>query len=89
MFFEESDLGKRVREEGFKIFINPKAEVIHFWQKNGSRKEFFEKSRYYYFKKHYGVFWALLVEAFTRFSKWHAALLLITTIGAFLRFYRI
>ena len=81
LFFEESDLGKRIKDAGYKIFINPDAEVKHRWTlpREPSKKidDYFRQSRFYYFKKHYGIIWALTVEAFTRFSKWHAALLFI------------
>jgi hypothetical protein len=92
LFFEESDLGKRVKDAGYKIFITPKAEVIHYWdRKKKSQKvnKAFEKSRFYYFKKHYGFFSALAVEIFAKFSKQHAFLLAIIILGLFLRFYRI
>ena len=91
LFFEESDLGKRIREAGYQIFINPKAEVKHRWTlpKESSQKikNYFKESRFYYFKKHYGIYWALVVEAFTRFSKWHVFIILCTLLAlyAFLR----
>lgn len=95
LFFEESDLGKRVKEAGYKIFINPKAQVMHHWSGKGKKPEnekllkYFRQSRFYYFKKHYGLFPALVVEVFTRFSKWHALLLGVIILGVFLRFFRI
>ena len=57
MYFEESDIGKRVRNLNYKIFVNPKAEVLHYWYQrfDEKRKKIFEKSRFYYFKKHYGI----------------------------------
>lgn len=40
MYFEESDLGKRIKDSGYKIFIEPKARVIHKWvgKKDKSKK---------------------------------------------------
>jgi len=78
IYFEESDLCKRVKEEGCRIFIIPQARIVHYWEpktKNRRLNKEFEKSRLYYFKKHYGIFWALVVEAFARFSKEHAIFL--------------
>jgi GT2 family glycosyltransferase len=71
LYFEETDLGKRVKEAGYKIFINPKAEVMHAWNfvRSEKLKKYSQESRFYYFKKRYGIFWALIVEAFARFSK--------------------
>lgn len=93
LFFEESDLCKKIKDAGYKVVIIPEAEVVHFWgastPKTQRIKDIFSKSRFYYFKKHYGLISALTVEAFARLSKWHILLILITLLGAFLRFYRI
>lgn len=91
LYFEESDLCKRVKEAGWKIFIIPQAQVIHFWKlkKGLKHKKIFQKSRFYYFKKHYKTLAALVVEIFTSFSKWHAGLIAILLIAGFLRFYKI
>lgn len=69
LFFEENDFCKRIEEEGYKLYIIPQAKVIHYWGKstsefNGSVSKIFEKSRFYYFKKNYGIISALLVEFF-------------------------
>jgi GT2 family glycosyltransferase len=73
LFFEEADLGKRVQEAGYKIIMHPDATVIHAWsnRKKGDEKmgQIAAKSRFHYFKKHYGMASAVFVEAFTRFSK--------------------
>lgn len=95
LYFEETDLCKRVKELGWNVFIEPKARVIHHWGVSAKKlppdlnKKFFTKSRMAYFRKHYGLFWTLAVEAFARFSKEFAALLAIFLLGAFLRFFRL
>ncbi len=93
MYFEESDLGTRINKAGYKIFINPKAKVVHKWKsvKTGTGKlhKEFIKSRFYYFKKHYGLVWAMIVELFARVTKWHLALSGILAVGTFLRFYKL
>ena len=71
LYFEENDLFKRVREEGYKIYKVPGAKVFHDWKpsEGGYKlKKVFEKSRFYYFNKHYGLIRALIVELFSR--KW-------------------
>ena len=91
LYFEESDFCKRVKEIGFKIFIVPQAQVIHYWQPaegTEKTKRIFSQSRFYYFKKHYGILAAAVVEVFARFSKWHALLLVIILLGAFLRLFK-
>jgi len=89
LFFEEIDLCKRVREAGWKIFFQPKAKVIHFWQgstpQNKKIKKIFQKSRFYFFKKHYGIFTAIFLEFFFDYLPIFFLLIL----GSFLRFYRI
>lgn len=81
LFFEESDLGRRIKKLGYRLYIIPESEVVHFW--SGGKKDppyikkIFKKSRFYYFKKHFGLVSALLVEVFARFSKWHFLFLLL------------
>lgn len=76
LYFEENDLCKRVKEVGWRIFIEPQAKVIHFWKgstpKNGKIKKIFCQSRFYYFKKHWGILPAIIVESFLRSSEWLA-----------------
>lgn len=94
LYFEESDLCERVQEKGFGIYIIPEAKVVHFGgvstpKDSGKITKVFSQSRFYYFKKHYGIFWAALVHLFATFSIWHALFILSVTLGIFLRFYRI
>ncbi|TSC87287.1 MAG: Uncharacterized protein G01um101416_501, partial [Microgenomates group bacterium Gr01-1014_16] len=64
------------------------AKIIHYWGASTSKtariKNIFAASRFYYFKKHFGLLSALLVELFCRPSY----LLLLTTfiLGVYLRF---
>lgn len=71
LYFEESDLGMRLQKKGYKLFIIPNANVIHDHSFDNSLelKKYNKQSRFYYFKKHYGLVAALLVELFARFSK--------------------
>lgn len=89
LYFEEADFCKRIKNLGYKIFMIPDAKVVHYWKPaEGKRqlKKIFEKSRFYYFKKHYGFFKALFVEVFTRISAQTLALSLILITAIFLRF---
>lgn len=78
LYFEEIDLCKRVKESSWGIFINPSAKVIHLWGKctpgSSEIKEIFKKSRFYYFRKHFGITSASLVELFLRSAEWLAQL---------------
>jgi len=74
LFFEESDICRRVRDLGYKIFFTAKSEVVHIWKFDNREespilKKHFVHSRFYYFRKHYGLLWAITVEIFTRMSR--------------------
>ncbi len=91
LFFEESDLGRRVRKFGYKLFINPKTSVVHNWRidkKNKTLQKTFNDSRFYYFKKHFGILNALIVEAICRISLYDLIFFILLIVGAFLMFYR-
>lgn len=70
LYFEESDLCKRVRKAGWRVFFEPEAKVVHFWgastPRNKEIEKIFRRSRFYFFKKHYGFLSAFLVEIFLR-----------------------
>ena len=94
LYFEEYDLGRRVTEAGFEIYLLAKPKVLHYWQvstnqvkkvkvKNKSLtiKQIYQQSRFYYFKKHFGLMTAVITETILKLSKWH--LLLILIIGVY------
>jgi GT2 family glycosyltransferase len=93
MFFEEADLGRRVKNLGYKIFITPKSEVVHKWKSDksneGTLNKIFRKSRYYYFKKHFGVLSAVSLESILRINKYNILLFLIFLLSLFLRTYKL
>ncbi len=94
LYFEEFDLCTRVKKLGWKIYINPQAKVLHAWGSSTKKstkniKQIFAQSRFYYFKKHFGVIHAFIVEAFLRINKYTALLALFLVLGIFLRTYRI
>lgn len=70
LYFEEADLCKRIKHCGYTLFINSEARIIHFWGETtklinkDELNKIFRKSRFYYFKKHYGVIKAYFVEIF-------------------------
>lgn len=93
LFFEEFDLCKRIKELGYKIFITPTATLSHEWgvstKKRNDIQRIFNKSRFYYFKKHFGVLQAILVETFLRFDKYKALFIVSIAIATFLSLYRL
>jgi GT2 family glycosyltransferase/4-amino-4-deoxy-L-arabinose transferase-like glycosyltransferase len=82
LYFEEFDLCKRIKEKGFKNYIITSAVIIHKWGLSTKQKidkdQIFQKSRFYYFKKHFGLFKALVTEFFLRFNR-NTLLLLISS----------
>ena len=91
LYFEEFDLCKRVKNLGYRIFINPQAKVKHVWgastrASNLNLNQIFKESRFYYFKKHYGLLPAFIVEIFTRFNKIDLLLGFILILAIFLFF---
>jgi len=93
LYYEEYDLGKRIKKLGLTNYIIPNSKVIHIWEastsKTGRVNEFIKNSRQYYFKKYYGVFIAKFVEFFLSFGKREAlfssVLFGILLLGSFLR----
>jgi GT2 family glycosyltransferase len=88
LYFEEFDFCNRLRQKGFKNYIDPSSKLIHKWATSTKQvkniNEIFKKSRYYYFKKNYGIIKALMVEGFLRLNKLSLVLILIFTISLLL-----
>ncbi len=85
LYFEESDLCRRISQP---VYLLPEAKIIHYWASSTPKTQtinhIFAASRFYYFRKHFGLPSALLVEFF---CLPHLILLsAILIIGTFLRF---
>lgn len=78
LYFEDIDLCSRVREIGFKIIITPAVKIIHYWSgvtpKSLDTKKIFKYSRFYFFKKRWGLLTAIIIESFLRSGEWLAQL---------------
>lgn len=89
LYFEENDLSKRIRNLGLKLYINPNAKVIHqvgqSTKQIKQRDDIFKKSRFLYFRKHYGLLKSVLLESFLRINKYSLAIFLILLTALFLR----
>jgi len=72
LYFEEADIFLRLKKLGYKFAIYPEANVIHKGgasaKSNPDSKKHFANSRFYYFKKNYGIISALIVEIFSRIN---------------------
>ncbi len=70
MYFEETDLCKRIKENGFKVFFIPYSSIIHFEGSsfeanntiNFSKARIFAQSKCYYFKKHHGLLSVFIIK---------------------------
>lgn len=94
LYFEEHDICLRILKRGLLIAMNPEAKIIHHWGKSTSKStkninKIFNESRFYYFKKNFGLVAAILVELFLRLGKTQIVLMAAILLGAFLRFYEI
>jgi GT2 family glycosyltransferase len=94
LFFEEHDLGNRVKKVGYKNYMIPQAQLIHSWGKSTEKSDkniqkIFQESRFYYFKKFYGLSTALFTEAIVRFSKETLFVIGILLVAAFLLLYQL
>ncbi len=93
LYFHEDDVSKRLREKGWKLFFDSKSEAIHLeskWTPKNTAKirKIWAKCRFRYFRKHYGVLSAILVEFFASISKETVLITSIVFLATFLRFYR-
>ncbi len=58
MYFEETDLCRRIREAGYKVYYVPRAEVVHFGGTgpkaySGQKVWWWHRSLFYYYRKHH------------------------------------
>ena len=92
LYFEESDLCKRVKKIGYKVFINPHSRIFHIWgasTKDLKTSDIFSRSRFLYFRKHFGFIAAVAVHIATNINKVNIFLVFILCVASFLRFYRL
>lgn len=71
IYFEENDLCLSAKKLGKKVVYCPEARIIHYGGKTTTKisqemKKVFFKSRYRYFKKHYGLISGLITEGILR-----------------------
>lgn len=76
-YFEDADLCRRVRRAGYRLVLEPRAEMIHFFDQ--SARQFreavlkkYEASRTRYYRKHYGAVGLRLFDALNRYASKHA-----------------
>ncbi len=69
MYFEDTDLCKKIALMGYQNAVLQDAKIIHFGGKsqknNKKKKQIYYKSQDYFFKKHYGL-WPMLIMKIIR-----------------------
>lgn len=94
MYFEEADICYRVRKLGYSIIYFPKARVMHLLGRSSQDTEWirktFEQSRFNFFRKYHGIFYAIVSEFILRiFSHASLPLICILLLSAFFNFYNL
>ena len=93
LYFEESDLFKRLADKHYQSYILPQAKLVHLWAKSTPKTKtinrIFVQSRFFYLKKHFGLISALIAELFIRLSIPKLILALTLILAAFLRLSRL
>ncbi len=72
IYFEEHDLCRRFRAQGWQIWQVPQARIRHIWHaatQGAEYNQIYRQSRFKYFQKYYGVWTAKVVEAFLNVGK--------------------
>lgn len=73
LYFEEHDLCRRVKRAGYTIYMIPMAKLVHYGAMSARYRSdttsILAKSRFLYFRKHFGLASALLVEIFATLGR--------------------
>ena len=66
LYFEDVDICRLVKKNGYKIVVNLESEITHLGGKslaiNSERKKYYYEAQNYYFKKNYGVIIEWLIK---------------------------
>lgn len=94
LYFEENDLSIRLKNLGFIIIADSRARIMHELGVGGANHnpnsaKIFSSSRFYFFRKHYGLNKALITEFIMRFSFTDGIISIILLFAGFLRFYKL
>ena len=93
LYFEEYDLCRRTKQLGYQLYITSSTKVIHLWGEStkyrNDLQKIFNHSRFYYFKKHFGLLQAVIIESFLRCNREKIIILAILLLAIFLRFNQI
>ena len=54
MYFEDSDLMLRLARSGYRLYVEPSAEIVHYYEQSPWKSELMIESSPLYFEKNYG-----------------------------------
>lgn len=57
MYYEDTDLCRRLTKAGFELMLNPAAKAVHQWQHDHAKSESAAGSRLRYMRKHFPSIW--------------------------------
>ena len=57
MYYEDTDLCRRLHAAGFELLLDPRARVVHEWRNDPGKHRFVLDSRRRYMKKHFSHTW--------------------------------
>ena len=93
LYFEENDISKIIKDLGYRLYVNSNSRVIHkVGQSTKGLKDankIFSKSRFLYFKKHYGFLKAVLIDNLIKINFTSTSVFMAIVVGLFLRFYNL
>jgi GT2 family glycosyltransferase len=59
MYYEDTDLCRRLHAAGFDLLIDPRARVVHEWRNDPNKYRFVSDSRRRYMEKHFSYIWLI------------------------------
>ncbi|MEK7502614.1 MAG: glycosyltransferase [Patescibacteria group bacterium] len=93
LFFEEADLAKKIKKLNLDNYIVPDARVVHLGGVSTRQRidinKIYKNSQFYYFKKWYGLSWAIIINLVTSIGKYEITLFSILILALFLRTFRL
>ncbi len=76
-YFEDADLCRRLRREGLRVLLEPRARMVHFFDQSARSardevKRKYDVSRGHYYRKHYGESGMRVFHAMNRYASRYA-----------------
>ncbi len=72
-YYEDADLSLRLHRRGFKTVLEPRSQMVHFFNRSAGKHEALAWSRYFvsrrrFFRKRYGILGQLVYDGLTAFT---------------------